>query len=87
LVVRTSVRPNVHSIMMPDDLGPVWLSLPSNVLSAEISTRALLDLDYYTEERFDFDAVILEEKLDFAHEQIECVFRQAVTKEALDIWR
>jgi uncharacterized protein (TIGR04255 family) len=87
LVAKTSVLPNVPQFIMPNDLMPLKLSPPDAALNEERLTRALLDLDYYTEERFDFDVAILEKKLIFAHEQIERAFSSAVTKEALEKWR
>ncbi|MDR1582800.1 MAG: hypothetical protein LBS55_06000 [Prevotellaceae bacterium] len=66
---------------------PLHLLPPESQSAGETMTRAMLDVDFYEEKRFDFNIDLLMEKLKFAHAQVERAFHLGVTDHALNEWR
>jgi uncharacterized protein (TIGR04255 family) len=72
-------------LALPPDLFPFQLKLLPKFASIT-GRNAVLDIDYFVTQRFDFDVKRSEELLQVAHGIITDAFRASVTERALSVW-
>ena len=72
--------------ILPPDLNPLKLELNPRFKISSKKTRAILDFDFYIENRFELNLESLKEKLDIAHSSISDVFRFSITESAITEW-
>jgi len=83
LVARTVITEN--GLALPPDLFPLQLNLLPNFASLS-EKNAVLDIDCFVAQRFDFDIKRTQNLLQSAHDSITNAFRASVTDYALSVW-
>lgn len=85
LVVKSFISKD--NAILPPDLSPLNLELnPRFKVLTKEEQRAILDFDFYTEDRFKLDLEILKERLNVAHSAISKAFKASVTESAISEW-
>jgi uncharacterized protein (TIGR04255 family) len=83
LVTRLAVSQD--GTFLPPDLSDNPLDYAIDLPAEEVV--AVLDIDHFDISPFDFDPSAIEERLWGLHDQIDLVFRSAVTEDALRSWK
>jgi uncharacterized protein (TIGR04255 family) len=84
LISRAAISES--GLIIPRDLHPMQLKIQDEFTTLT-GTLAVLDLDYYINQRINFKREIIKEKLTEFHNVITSMFHDAVTDHALKIWR
>lgn len=85
LVIRTLMSP--RGALLPPDLQPMSLQLDARIQASQNQEAAVLDSDYFVEERETFDTQAVKRQLDASHEVISEAFRIATTEQARnELW-
>lgn len=84
LISRATISES--GLVIPRDLHPMQLKIRDQ-FTALTGRLAVLDLDYYINNRFHFERAIIKEKLTEFHDVIASTFYGAVTDHALQVWR
>lgn len=83
LVSRATISES--GLTIPRDLYPIQLTIQDKFTTLT-GKLAVIDLDCYINQRFNFDSAIVKEKLSTFHDVITSVFRGAITNHALKVW-
>lgn len=73
-------------LAIPIDLMPIGLTIDARFKSIS-SWHAILDTDFTSRERFDFDLEVISQGVTVVKEEASKAFRGAVTNLALELWR
>lgn len=73
-------------LALPPDLSPLTLQIQDK-FSTFSGKSATLDIDYFSNMRFDFDIRPITTQLIKSHDVLGQIFRSAVTEYAISVWR
>ncbi|MYB33644.1 MAG: TIGR04255 family protein [Gammaproteobacteria bacterium] len=74
-----------HGLALSPDLLPMILTLPDRINNPS-GKMALIDTDYFVENRINFDLNSVKEQLSASHEKTKKIFESSVTEYAISVW-
>jgi len=73
-------------IAFPPDLSPLGQQVPERFQKLQ-GRHAILDTDAFSEAREPFDLAKVQQRLEGLHDELGTLFRNTVTRHALEVWR